>query len=1217
MTQRKRQITHSGNSGRTRKAARSSKPGSKNVRSNTTKALESADLSPDVVQARYRIFFEQSPDAILISTPEGTIEEANYAGAAVFGLTPQTIRSRRAADLYVNPANRQAIVRMLNLGQPVRDHSVTFRHADGSTFEALISIQIIAVPGDTGVHYLSTVRDITEIKRVQDTLRASEERYRTTVMSVGDGVISTDAKGCVGVLNPVAELLTGWKQEEAHGKPLEQVFHIINAQTRQSVDNPVRRVMREGRVVGLANHTVLVSKDGTEYPIADSGSPIRKEQEEITGVVLVFRDQTRERMAQRALEASELRFRLAAESLTDVIYEWDLKERVDWYGDIDGMMGYQTGEFPRTLTAWAALLHPDDTQSIFAAIDRQLKGAAPYNLEYRVKRKDEEWRWWSARGTVRRDVNGQPCGWIGSITDITEQRQTAESLRKSEMHFRDLSESLPQLVWTCRGAGQCDYLSPQWVEYTGIPEVEQLGFAWLERLHPDDRDGAAAEWNKAVESNKPFDVEFRIRRKDGVYRWFKTRAIAFRDSKGQIVRWFGTSTDIESLKRAEEKLRESEERFQTMANSMPQLAWIAKADGYIFWFNRRWYEYTGTTPEQMEGWGWQIVNDPAVLPKVMENWMGSIASGQSFEMSFPLRGADGRFRTFLTRVEPWKDSEGRVVQWFGTNTDVEELKRTKEATILLAAIVESSDDAILAKDLNGIVTSWNAAAEKLFGYSANESVGRSITQIIPQDRLNEEEQILNSIRRGKLLDHSETVRLMKNGQLIHVSLRVSPIKDAVGKIVGASTVARDITERKRAESELRQYIDRLSVINRLDRVISSTFEIDEVYDALVSEMRRLFQFDRTSLIGINDDGTEWKIIQQWTIGESAFVPGTWRKSEDSVVGLLLRNKQAYVEDRIGEGKNWPETDLLRKEGISSRVLVPLIVKGNVIGVMTLESKNSNAYSKLDVQILESLADQVGISMHNSLMYGKVQDYARTLEKRVEDRTAQLEVANKELEVFAYSVSHDLRAPLRHINGFIELLGKDQGSGVSEKSARYLQIIFEAAKRMGELIDDLLSFSRMAREEIRKTSLNATSLVNDVVASLRSEIEGRTVRWMIHELPMVTADPAMLKLVFVNLISNAQKFTRTRDVAEIEIGSIKSDGKEIILFVRDNGVGFDMEYAHKLFGVFQRLHSKDEFEGTGIGLANVRRIISRHGGRTWAEGTVGVSASFYLSLPITT
>ena len=1094
MTQSKRKITHSGNSGRTRKAARSSRAGSRNVRSNTTKAVESADLSVDMVQTRYRILFEQSPDAILISTPEGTIEEANSAGAAVFGLTPQTIRSRRAADLYVNPADRQAIVQMLNLGQPVRDHSVTFRHADGSTFEALISIQIIAVPGDTGVHYLSTARDITEIKRVQDTRQASEERYRTTVMSVGDGVISTDAKGCVEVLNPVAEALTGWKQEEAHGKPLEQVFHIINEQTRQSVDNPVRRVMREGRVVGLANHTVLVSKDGTEYPIADSGSPIRKEQEEITGVVLVFRDQTRERMAQRALEASELRFRLAAESLTDVIYEWDLKERVDWYGDIDGMMGYQTGEFPRTLTAWAALLHPDDTQSVFAAIDRQLKGAAPYNLEYRVKRKDGEWRWWSARGTVRRDVNGQPCGWIGSITDITEQRQTEKALKESEMHFRELSESLPQLVWTCRGDGQCDYLSPQWVEYTGIPEVEQLGFAWLERLHPDDRDGAAAEWNKAVESNKPFDVEFRLRRKDGVYRWFKTRAIAFRDRKGQIVRWFGTNTDIESLKRAEEKLRESEARYKTLVENIPQ----------------------------------------KILMK------------------------DRNFR------------------WVSINEN-------------------------LAHD---------------FGFRPEEVVGKMDADLFtPELAAKYHSDDVRIIETGKTEELEE--KYIVAGKETWVNTIKTPIRGETGEIEGVLGVFWDITERKRAESELRRYVDQVSVINRLDRVISSTFEIDEVYDALVSEMQHLFEFDRTSLIRINDEGTEWQIIKQWTIGEPAFVPGIWRKLEGSVVGWLHKNKRTYVGDRIGEGENWPETDLLRKEGISSRVFVPLIVKGNVIGVMTLASKNSNVYSKPDLQILESLADQVGISMHNARMYGKVREFAATLEKRVEDRTAQLEVANKELEAFAYSVSHDLRAPLRHINGFIELLGKDQGSGVSEKNARYLQIICEAAKQMGELIDDLLTFSRMAREELRKTCLNPTPVVNDVVASLRSEIEGRTVRWMIHELPMVTADPAMLKLVFVNLISNAQKFTRTRDVAEIEVGTIESDGKEIILFVKDNGVGFDMEYVHKLFGVFQRLHSKDEFEGTGIGLANVRRIISRHGGRTWAEGTVGVSASFYLSLPITT
>jgi PAS domain S-box-containing protein len=616
----------------------------------------------------------------------------------------------------------------------------------------------------------------------------------------------------------------------------------------------------------------------------------------------------------------------------------------------------------------------------------------------------------------------------------------------------------------------------------------------LERLHPDDRDGAAAEWNKAVESNKPFDVEFRLRRKDGVYRWFKTRAIAFRDRKGQIVRWFGTNTDIESLKRAEEKLRESEARYKTLVENIPQ----------------------------------------KILMK------------------------DRNFR------------------WVSINEN-------------------------LARD---------------FGFRPEEVVGKMDADLFtPELAAKYHSDDVRIIETGKTEELEE--KYIVAGKETWVNTIKTPIRGETGEIEGVLGVFWDITERKRAESELRRYVDQVSVINRLDRVISSTFEIDEVYDALVSEMQHLFEFDRTSLIRINDEGTEWQIIKQWTIGEPAFVPGIWRKLEGSVVGWLHKNKRTYVGDRIGEGENWPETDLLRKEGISSRVFVPLIVKGNVIGVMTLASKNSNVYSKPDLQILESLADQVGISMHNARMYGKVREFAATLEKRVEDRTAQLEVANKELEAFAYSVSHDLRAPLRHINGFIELLGKDQGSGVSEKNARYLQIICEAAKQMGELIDDLLTFSRMAREELRKTCLNPTPVVNDVVASLRSEIEGRTVRWMIHELPMVTADPAMLKLVFVNLISNAQKFTRTRDVAEIEVGTIESDGKEIILFVKDNGVGFDMEYVHKLFGVFQRLHSKDEFEGTGIGLANVRRIISRHGGRTWAEGTVGVGASFYFSLPATT
>ena len=236
-----------------------------------------------------------------------------------------------------------------------------------------------------------------------------------------------------------------------------------------------------------------------------------------------------------------------------------------------------------------------------------------------------------------------------------------------------------------------------------------------------------------------------------------------------------------------------------------------------------------------------------------------------------------------------------------------------------------------------------------------------------------------------------------------------------------------------------------------------------------------------------------------------------------------------------------------------------------------------------------------------------------LERRVTERTAQLAATNKELESFAYSVSHDLRMPLRHIDGYIELLAGESQGRLTGEAQRYLQVVTDASRKMGQLIDDLLAFSRMGRVELIESSVALDALVEETIQAMAPDTGQRNIAWTVQSLPVVRGDPVMLRQVFANLLGNAVKYTRPRDPARIEIGSLGEEEGRLILFVRDNGVGFEMKYADKLFGVFQRMHRADQFEGTGIGLASVRRIIARHGGRIWAEATLERGATFYFTL----
>lgn len=582
----------------------------------------------------------------------------------------------------------------------------------------------------------------------------------------------------------------------------------------------------------------------------------------------------------------------------------------------------------------------------------------------------------------------------------------------------------------------------------------------------------------------------------------------------------------------------------------------------VFW-NRAAERLYGWSKEEVHR---RIINEllRTRFPKPLPEIEAEINEGGYWEGELVDYRRDGSEIIVSSRWALRRDSSGRPSAILQTNRDISPRRREEQK---FRSLLESAPDAIVIVDHSGRIQLVNAQTANLFGYSREELLGQPVEILVPQRFRAQHERVRAEYSQEPRALRAPGLDLWgcrKDGTEFPVEINLSPLE--LGQEVAISSTIRDVTEQRRAAEALKDSEERLQLA--LDSAQLGAWDLDLVRDTAVRSLRH------DQIFGYSSLQPEW--------GAAIFLTHVLPEDRDSVQAQFaeaFRTGSFSMECRI----LWPDHSV---RWISAQGRVYRNNQGD------------------PARMLGVVAD--------------ISDRKRWEEALVQHRgelarsNIQLAAANKELEAFSYSVSHDLRAPLRHIDGFARILREDHAGGLSKDGRFYIDRILQAVTHMGRLVDDLLNLSRIGRKEMVRQKAKLDDLVREVLADLRPEIAGRNIEWRIGPLPEVECDRGLLKLVFSNLLSNAAKFTRTRQPAVIEIGTREAGGAPAF-FVRDNGVGFDPRYADKLFGVFQRLHRQEDFEGTGVGLATVQRIIDRHGGKTWAESEPDRGTTFFFTL----
>lgn len=743
------------------------------------------------------------------------------------------------------------------------------------------------------------------------------------------------------------------------------------------------------------------------------------------------------------------------------------------------------------------------------------------------------------------------------IEDSVGKGQSNDASEREEA-LRAIIDGIPHIAWATAADGAMLYINAKWREYTGNDgmNIEEIRAA----IHPDDLPNVTASMVRSRETGVFVPYECRLKRYDGEYRWHRVRTSRVESVGAHGPKWIGTSTDVHEEVLALESLKESEDHHSFRLRSSVQIPWLAGPDGMIYEFSDPWLELTGMTLEEATVSQVTVLH-PDDAPGMIERWMQSVSTGEPFAFEHRIRVASGEWRWMRSRAVARRDESGAIIRWYGSTEDIhesraaqEELRRTRDS---FGLAMKGAKLGWWARDLITNEVVWSPELEELFGLTVGTFKGTRkefLDFILEDDRPMFTEAVNEALGRGG--DYAVEFRFRRpDGTVGWMEGRGKAVYDEDGRPIKSHGVGMDVTERRAASEAQRQSEEQFRTIAEAvpHFIWAANPEGNSIY----------FNPQFLEYVGITLEQLQEK-------GWLDFIHPEDRQQAEREWEKAYQSGVAYASEFRIQGGQENEYRWFLSRAVPLRDSDGKIVRW--YGILT--------------------------DVHQQ------KEQAALLDRLVNERTAELEAAYREQEAFSYSVSHDLRTPLRSIIASARFLQEDFKDALPEEAKLMLDEQASSALRLARLIDDLLELSRVGRQELNRERIDFSSLLQRTAHSLANP---HSVHFEIQEGMQVNGDVRLLRLVAQNLLENAAKFSPNG-------GTVRVGFEDDCFFVADEGVGFESQYVHKLFQPFQRLHSDAEFPGTGIGLATVRRIVERHGGRIWADSEPGQGAVFYFALP---